>query len=351
MIIIGVDYHPSDQYIAFVDTETGECGERRLSHSAGEAEKFYRELAARGVSVRVGMEATGYSRWFERLVTELGMELWIGDAAKIKSKRVRKQKTDREDARLLLRLLLQENFPRSWVPSPENRDLRQLLWHRHRLVQMRTRIMNQLQALAMNEGQRRKKKLWSEAGRAQLEKLPLATWASRRRKDLLELLDRMNPTIAELTAAVEQKAKTWPEVQRLMSHPGVGPLTALAFVLIIGTAERFQCGKQIGSYVGLIPEEDSSDGQQRLGRITKQGSSLLRFLLVEAAQAAARCDADWRRRYMHLAMRRQKNIAKVAMARRLAVRLYWMWRNGWEYSKLVKFGSNAGQLATGHGVN
>jgi len=350
MIIIGVDYHPSDQYIAFVDTETGECGERRLSHSAGEAEKFYRELAARGVSVRVGMEATGYSRWFERLVTELGMELWIGDAAKIKSKRVRKQKTDREDARLLLRLLLQENFPRIWVPSPENRDLRQLLWHRHRLVQMRTRIMNQLQALAMNEGQRRKKKLWSEAGRAQLEKLPLATWASRRRKDLLELLDRMNPTIAELTAAVEQKAKTWPEVQRLMSHPGVGPLTALAFVLIIGTAERFQCGKQIGSYVGLIPEEDSSDGQQRLGRITKQGSSLLRFLLVEAAQAAARCDADWRRRYMHLAMRRQKNIAKVAMARRLAVRLYWMWRNGWEYAQWVAFGSHAGQLGTGHGV-
>jgi len=350
MIIIGVDYHPSDQYIAFVDTETGECGERRLSHSAGEAEKFYRELAARGVSVRVGMEATGYSRWFERLVTELGMELWIGDAAKIKSKRVRKQKTDREDARLLLRLLLQENFPRIWVPSPENRDLRQLLWHRHRLVQMRTRIMNQLQALAMNEGQRRKKKLWSEAGRAQLEKLPLATWASRRRKDLLELLDRMNPTIAELTAAVEQKAKTWPEVQRLMSHPGVGPLTALAFVLIIGTAERFQCGKQIGSYVGLIPEEDSSAGQQRLGRITKQGSSLLRFLLVEAAQAAARCDADWRRRYMHLAMRRQKNIAKVAMARRLAVRLYWMWRNGWEYAQWVAFGSHAGQLGTGHGV-
>ena len=240
MIIIGVDYHPSDQYIAFVDTETGEYGERQLNHSEGEAEKFYRELAARGVSVRVGMEATGYSRWFERLLAELGIEVWIGDAAEIKTKRVRKQKTDREDARLLLQLLRENNFPRIWVPSPENRDLRQLLWHRHRMVQMRTRIMNQLQALAMNEGQRRKKKLWSEAGRAQLEKLPLAPWASRRRKDLLELLDRMNPTIEELTAAIEQEARKWPEVLRLMTHPGVGPLTALAFVLIIGTPERFQ---------------------------------------------------------------------------------------------------------------
>jgi transposase len=351
MFIIGVDYHPSDQYIAFVDTETGECGEQRLNHREGEAEKFYRELAARGVSVRVGMEATGYSRWFERLLAELGIEVWIGDAAKIKSKRVRKQKTDREDARLLLRLLREDNFPRIWVPSPENRDLRQLLWHRHRLVQMRTRIMNQLQALAMNEGQRRKKKLWSEVGRAQLEKLPLAPWASRRRKDLLELLDRMNPTIEELTRAVEQEARKRPEVQRLVTHPGVGPITALAFVLIIGTPQRFPCGKQIGSYVGLIPEEDSSAGHQRLGHITKQGSSLLRFLLAEAAQAAARCDAGWRRRYAHLALRRQRNIATVAMARRLAVRLYWMWRNGWEYAEWVKFGPHAGQLGTGHGVN
>jgi transposase len=350
MIIIGVDYHPSDQYIALVDTETGEYVERQLNHSEREAEKFYRELAARGVSVRVGMEATGYSRWFERLLAELGIEVWIGDAAEIKTKRVRKQKTDREDARLLLRLLRENNFPRIWIPSPENRDLRQLLWHRHRMVQMRTRIMNQLQALAMNEGQRRKKKLWSEAGRAQLEKLSLAAWAARRRKDLLELLDRMNPTIEELTAAIEREARKWPEVLRLMTHPGVGPITALAFVLIIGTPERFPCGKQIGSYVGLIPCEDSSAGHQRLGHITKQGSSLLRFLLGEAAQAAARCDADWRRRYMHLALRRQRNIAKVAMARRLAVRMYWMWRNSWEYAEWVKFGSHAGQLGTGHGV-
>ena len=207
MIIIGVDYHPSDQYIAFVDSETGEGDERRLNHCDGEAEKFYRELAAGGASVRVGMETTGYSRWFERLLAELGIELWIGDAAQIKTKRVRKQKTDRNDAQLLLKLLLDNNFPRIWVPSPENRDLRQLLWHRHRLVQMRTRIMNQLQALAMNEGQRRKKKLWSEAGRAQLEKLALAPWASRRRKDLLELLDGMNPTIGELTQAAELEAK------------------------------------------------------------------------------------------------------------------------------------------------
>jgi len=300
--------------------------------------------------VRVGMEATGYSRWFERLLAELGFELWIGDPAEIKAKRVKKLKYDRYNARLLRRLMLENNYPRIWVPDPENRDLRQLLWHRHRLVQMRTRIMNQLQALAMNEGYRWKKKLFSEQGRAQLEKLALAPWASRCRQELLELLDRMNPTIEELTAAVEREARKRPEVERLMTHPGVGPLTALAYVLIIGTPTRFQRGKQIGTYLGMIPSEDSSAHKRRLGHISKQGNSLLRFLLVEAAQAAARSNPEWRRRYIHLAMRRHRSIAKVAMGRRLGVRLYWMWRNGCEYSPSLEFGSYAGKLGTGHGA-
>jgi transposase len=349
MMIIGVDYHPGFQQIAFLVEETGECGERRLNHSDGEAEKFYRDLKARGTSVRVGMETTGFSRWFERLLAELGFEVWIGDAAEIKTRRAKKQKTDRQDAQLLLKLLWEERFPRIWVPSSENRDLRQLLWHRHRLVQMRTRVLNQLRALAMNENRCWKGKLWSEQVRAELEKLPLAFWASRRRQGLLELLDRMNPTIEELTAAAALEAKKRPEALRLMTHPGVGPLTALAFVLIIGTPERFGCAKQICNYLGLIPSEDSSGGRQRLGHITKQGSSLLRFLLVEAAQAAVRCNVDWRRRYRHLAMRRQRNIAKVAMGRRLGPRLYWMWRNGREYSPSLEFGSHTGELGTGNG--
>jgi transposase len=350
MYLIGVDYHPSFQTIAFFIEETGECGEQELNHSGGEAERFYRDLKQRGIRVGVGMEATGYSRWFERLLAELGFELWIGDPAEIKAKRVKKQKTDRKDAQLLLRLMREDNFPQIWVPSLENRDLRQLLWHRHRLVQMRTRIMNQLQALAMNEGRRLKQKLWSEQGRAVLEKLPLGPWGSRRRQELLELLDRMNPQIEELTVAVAQEAKKRPEVLRLMTHPGVGPLTALAYVLIIGTPERFPRGKQIGTYVGMIPCEDSSAGKQRLGHISKQGNSLLRFLLVEAAQAAARVHPEWRRRYIHLAMRRHRSIAKVAMGRRLAIQLYWMWRNGCEYSQSGKCGSYAGQLGTVHGV-
>ena len=211
--IQGCDYHPSVQQIAFVDTETGECGERRLAHCA-EAEQFYRELKQRGVSVRIGIEATGQSRWFERLLAQLNFELWIGDAAQIRAKQVRKQKNDRKDAEHLLKLMMKDDFPRIWVPSPENRDIRQLVWHRHRLVQMRTRVMNQLQAIALNEGIRRKRGLWTKKGRAQLEGLSLSGWTNRRRQELLELLDQFDPNIDELTEAVEQEAQQRPEVKR-----------------------------------------------------------------------------------------------------------------------------------------
>ena len=218
------------------------------------------------------------------------------------------------------------------------------------MVQARTRIMNQLQAVALNEGLRCKKRLWRERGRQQLESFRLAPWASRRRRDLLELLDRLNPTIAELTQAIEQEVEKCPAAQRLRTHPGVGALTALAFVLIIGEADRFHCGKQVASYLGLVPLEDSSGNRRRLGHITKQGSSMLRFLLVEAAQVTVRSLPEWRSKYFHLAMRRGRKIAKVAMARRLAVRLYWMWRKGWNYEQLKKFGSHAGQPGNRHGV-
>lgn len=341
MLIIACDFHPSAQQIAWTDTETGECGERRLTHCA-EAEQFYHALKQQGATVRVGIEATGQSRWFERLLAELGFDLWIGDPARIRAKQVRKQKNDRHDAEHMLKLMLKDDFPRLWVPSWENRDVRQLLWHRHRLVQMRSRVMNQLQAIAMNEGVRRKRGLWTQKGRAELEALSLPAWTSRRREELLALLDRLDPSIDELTKAVEQEATRSPEAERLQTHPGVGPVTALAYVLVLGTPDRFRCGKQVGSYLGLIPSENSSGDHWRLGHITKQGNALLRYLLGQSALRATRLEDDWGRQYTHLVMRRNHGVAKVAMARKLAVRLFWMWRRGWDYQEWKEFGSHAG---------
>jgi transposase len=156
------------------------------------------------------------------------------------------------------------------------------------------------------------------------------------------LLDRLNPKIAELNQAVEQEVEKCPQAQRSRTHPGVGPLTALAFVLIIGKVDRFHCGKRIASYVGLVPLEKSRGNRRGLGHITKAGNSRLRFLLVEAAQATVRSIPEWRSKYFYLGMRGGRKIAKVALARRLAVGLYWMWRKGWNYEQVKKFGSHEG---------
>src|SRR5438046_4539557 len=184
MLIIGCDFHPGFQQVAIFDNETGEYQEKRLSHRE-EAEQFYRALG--GQSVRVGMEACGHYPWFERLLAGLGVELWLGDAAKIRATVVRKQKTDRRDAEHLQVLLREDRFPRIWVPTLEERDARQLLVHRHKQVQARTRTKNQLHALALGQGVQRKRKLWTEVGRAELEKLEMLPSAAVRRESLMAL--------------------------------------------------------------------------------------------------------------------------------------------------------------------
>jgi transposase len=321
--IIGCDYHPRFQMIAMLDKGTGEVKVMRLEHENGEAKKFYWSLPK---GTRVGIEATGATQWFERLMAECGHELWVGDPAEIRARMVRKQKTDERDALHLLDLLMTERFPRVWVPSPEERDARQLLQHRQKLVRMRTSVKNQLHGLAMGQGLCRKQKLWSERGRKQLEALELGPWASRRRQELLKLLDELEPQITELNKAVEAEAARRPEVVLLMEVEGVGPVTGLAYVLTLGPVERFPRSRQVVGYLGLDPEEDTTGGHQRFGHISKQGNTMMRWLLVEAGQTAARLDPELRRVYKRLKVRRGANVAKVAIARRLAVRMYWILR-------------------------
>jgi len=296
-----------------------------LEHESGEAKAFYAGL---GKPALIGIEATGYTQWFERLVADLGHELWVGDPAEIRARAVRRQKTDTRDAEHLLDLLINQRFPRIWIPTPEERDYRQLLKHRDKLVKMQTSVRNQLHFLAMSQGVCRKRGLWSARGRRELEALQLGPWASVRRQELLALLDGLGPRIEEMDQAVKAEALRRAEAVRLMEQQGVGPVTALAFVLTVGPVERFPSSRKLVSYLGLNPREDSSGGHQRLGHISKQGNEMLRWLLVEAGHTAARLDPELGRVYQRLKFRRGGSVAKVAMARRLAVRLYWKLRNG-----------------------
>ena len=337
MMIIGCDFHPSWQQIAWFDSETGETGEQKLVHASGDAKKFYQQLAA---PVLIGIEATGNSQWFVELVEDLGHEIWIGDAAAIRASYVRRQKTDKRDAAHILKLLREGRFPRLWTPDREQRDLRQLVVHRQKLVQIRSRVKNELQHLAMNKGVQRKHKLWSQAGQKMLRELPLKPWAACRRADLLGLMAMLDQQVGELDTAVQQAAEANPQARLLMTQPGVGPNTALAFVLTMGEVSRFQRGKQVASYLGLIPQENSSGERRRTGAISKQGNRMLRALLVEAAQNAVRCDPGMRQQYLHRCHQKAKGVAKVAAARKLAIRLYWMLRTHLAYPEIVQIESS-----------
>lgn len=332
MRIIGCDFHSRFQQLAIFDNLTGEMEEKKLSHP-DQATEFYCRLQG---EVVVGMESGVPCQWFRRLLHDCGHQLWLGDAGRIRAAETRSQKTDRRDAELILKLLLEGRFPRIWMPTEAERDVRQLLMDRHHRMRMRTRVKNQLQSLALNQGLQKGRSLWSVEGSRRLRELPMMEHAARRRDQLMQTLARLDEQIAALDGLVRREAEAREQARRLMTHPGVGPQTALAMVLTVGEVSRFAGSKQLTSYLGLTPREHSSGGQQRLGHISKQGSCLLRFLLVEAGQTAVRGDVQLRRAYRRLAAKKSRAVAKVMVARRLAVRLYWMLRNQWNYAELTR---------------
>ena len=344
MSIIGCDLHTRYQQIAVLEVETGEVTRHRLEHANGEAKAFYSQLAQPAL---IGIEAAGYTQWFERLVAEHGHELWVGDPAEIRARAVRRQKTDSRDAEHLLDLLLSKRFPRIWVPTPTERDLRQLLKHRDKLVRMQTSVKNQLHFLALSQGVWRKGERWSAGGRAQLEGMSLGPWASQRRPELLELLDSLGPRIEELNQAVAAQAERRPDTCELMKLKGVGPVTSLAYVLTVGPIDRFPNSRALVSYLGLNPGEHSSGGRQRLGHISKQGNQMLRWLLVDAGHGAAQFDPDLRCKYQRLKFRRGGKVAKVALARHLAVRLYWTLRQAGSTTPPVRLPGSPGWRMVG----
>ena len=255
MKIIGCDLHARQQTIAMSDTDTGEPEEKTLGHEGETVREFYSALSG---PILVGIEATGSMQWFLELMEELGIECRVGHPAKIRKAETRKQKHDRRDARLLLTLLAEHRFPTIWMPSSEQRDLRTLLRHRHQWVRLRSRVQNTLQSMALNHGLRRGRSLWSQAGQDELRALPLAPHASERRKALLTLYPRLQGSIEELDQEVCEEVQQHPQARRLLTHPGVGPITALATEVFLGDP----CGSSWES-TGQLHRHDSERTLQR----------------------------------------------------------------------------------------
>jgi transposase len=355
MQIIGCDLHARQQTLAIMDTETGELAEKVLVHEASNVRNFYSTLPG---PVRVGIEATGSMPWFLNLMEELGIECQVGHPAKIRAAEPRKQKHDRRDADLILKLLVENRFPSIWLPSKELRDLRALLLHRHQWVRMRTRVQNALQAMALANGLRRGPSLWSQVGQHMMASLSLAPHTAHRRSELQVLFAKFEGEIEKLNQRVEEQAFERPGALLLLTHPGVGPVTALATDVFLGDPARFADSKALASYVGMIPSEYSSGRRQRLGGLSKQGNPLLRFLWCEAGMHAAHREPELQRFYRRKLMQKGLGKARVAVARKLGIRLWIMLRDQIDYKEFCRRGQRrqenggacAGMPETGNGA-
>jgi transposase len=347
MRIIGCDLHARQQTLAMLDTETGEVMKMTLTHEGNNVQEFYSALPRPAC---VGIEATGSMQWFVNLMEELGIECRVGNPAKIRAAEPRKQKHDRRDADLILTLLVENRFPAIWLPSKELQDLRSLLRHRHQWVRMRTRIQNALQAIALANGLRRGPSLWSRDGQSTIASLPLAPHTAHRRSELQAMYVKFESDIEKLNKRVEEQAVERPGARLLMTHPGVGPVTALATDVFLGDPKRFADGKTLASYVGIIPREYSSGGRQKFGGLSKQGNPLLRFLWGEAAAHAVRRDPELQRFYRRKLVQKGLGKARMAVARKLGIRLWIMLRNEINYNEFCRRGQkqqNSGAACAG----
>ncbi|MEP7148534.1 MAG: IS110 family transposase [Acidobacteriota bacterium] len=323
-LYIGVDFHPHQQTLAWCDTETGETRTLDLVNDPEVVREFYSSLPE---PATVGIEASAQATWFEEMLFETGHKLLVGNPVLIRKRATSRHKNDRRDAELILKLLLQDEFPAIWRRPPESDQILEILRLRRSFVRQRTQVYNRLQALAHSVGMP-KGKIRTKAFQQMLKEARMTEAASIRREHLFSLVEKLSGQIAQLDGWLKKKVDNDKSVQLLLSQKGVGDLTALATVHTLGDVSRFEkLSRQIANFAGLDPVEDSSAGRVRFRSISKAGSTLLRHQLGQAANIACRTDVNLKSFYKRLAKKKPKPVAKTAAARKLLVKLSIMLRD------------------------
>ena len=276
-LYIGVDFHPHQQTVSYCNNEEGEVHQTSLIHNVEQVHRFYRQLP----KAVVGIEASCTAAWFEQMLFDLGHELRVGNPTAIRARARSRHKSDKRDADLILDLLLKDEFPTLWRRSVQGQSVLEQLRFRHQLVKHRTQICNRLQALAHAAGLP-KKGIQTKRARVALMEARLSETQSFQRDQFFELLDDLTERIKHVEQWLEEKAAGDTKVQLLLTHKGIGLLSALATVHTLGDVSRFPSSKEAVAYTGLDPLEQSSAGKVRFGSISKAGSAVLRHLLGQA---------------------------------------------------------------------
>jgi len=330
-IYIGVDFHARQQTICYLTTEEGEVHTHELKHQDKTAVRtFYAQFSGQVV---IGLEASGYSPWFEQLLEELGHEVWLGDATEIRRRARWRQKNDRRDAELILDLMVHDEFPRLHRPCPQSREILRMLRYRQKLIKIRTMGKNSLQALALQSGLAKRSELFTKAGQQELRTAAMSPVMQWQRDQWFKLLEPLNERLLETMLWLKQQTKDDERISRLRTHPGIGLLTSLCVVHTLWPVTRFRNQRKVAAYAGFDPMERSSAERKHFLGISKAGSRVLRYLLVEAAHTAVKKDDDLKRFYQRLVERRGRPKAKVAAARKLLIRSYIMLRDEIDYAE------------------
>lgn len=332
-VYIGVDFHPHQQTAAFCDTREGEIMFRTFRHSERrELERFYGSL---GSGVVVGVEATGGLDWFEEMIFENGHKLLVGNPHAIRRRAMSRHKSDRRDAETILDLLVHGEFPEVWRRERESRTTLEMLRFRQHLVRQRTSIANQLQALARKRGLPRFTTS-TKKGQKLVSTATLPEPDAWLRENLCGLYEGLTARIGQADKRLRELAEENESAKLLMTHSGIGVKTALAVAATLGDVSRFGNLRRVTAFIGLDPLNASSGEKQRIGRISKRGSRLCRFLLVQSALRSR--DKRIKETYARIKSRRGHAVAKVAIARRLLVNCCVMLREHIDYAEFTRRG-------------
>lgn len=332
-LYIGVDFHPYQQTVAYCDTRDGEIMFRTFKHSdRAKLEEFYEGFKEPAL---IGIEATGGLDWFEEMIFEKGHKLLVGNPQEIRRRAKSRHKSDKRDAETILDLLMHDEFPQLWRRDEQSRITLEMLRFRQHLVRQRTSLANQLQALARKRGLARFTAS-TRKGRNLLLSAELSEPDAYLRESLCELYDDLTGRIGRADERLRELVGGNEAARQLMTHSGIGFQTALAVCATLGPVGRFGNMRQVVAFVGLDPLNKSTGEKQRIGKISKHGSRLCRYLL---GQAAARSqDRSIREAYSRIKSRRGQAVAKVAAARRLLVNCYIMLRDGIDYAEFTRRG-------------
>lgn len=328
---IGLDQHKEFSQVAVIDSNGNVKENTRVINRVENIREFFEKIPRSSI---ITMEATGDWYWMYDLLEQLGFKVKLAHPRKVRLIAEAAIKTDKIDCEVLAQLERTNYLPESYVPTKEVRDLRELMRHRSSLVRLKTSLKNKVHALLSKRGIRHEflTDIFGKAGRAFLEQIELPAIYKLKMDAYLKLIDQLQEEAKSLEKIIKLKAITEDKYAKiLLTVPGISYISAMFLSAEIADIERFKNYKKLCSYAGLASSTDQSADKLRQGHIIKESNKYIRTVLAEAVYKAIKQDPHLAHKYYRLAKRRGNNKAKIAIARKMLVSIFFMLKENKPY--------------------